>query len=108
LSDSGIPQDQNGQKRLFGAMALVTPPWIAIALSSLLLPKDYYTPLFTTPEGQIMLGLCGFLSAVSFLLTFTSKSIPIWIVSFVLLVLPQMFVALLGPASITIIRAIGT
>lgn len=107
LNETETPKEQHGLTRAVAALGLLLPPWALMAIMSLFTPKDYFGPLFTTLEGQIMLGICGVLSVVAFLLTFRSKSIPIWIVSFVLLVLPQMIVPFLGPSIITIIKAIG-
>lgn len=107
MSDSKIPQNKDGLIRAIGALALVMPPWLTIALMSMFTPKDYFTPLFTAMEGQIMLGICGILSVAAFLLSFRSKSVLVWILSFVILVCPQMLVPFLGPSIITIIKAIG-
>jgi hypothetical protein len=107
LNDSEKPQDQHKLIRTLGPFALVLPPWLLMGLMSFFTPSGYFTSLFTTPEGQLMLGVCGILSAISLVLTIKSKAVVVWILSFVFLVIPQMLVPFLGPSIITIIKAIG-
>lgn len=89
------------------AVSLVLIPWFCFSLMWLITPDGYYSKIFSEPEGIAVIATSMATSIAAFFLMHRSKSIFVWCTTFFFLVLPQIFIAILGSSVVPIVKAIG-